>query len=217
MIVVGDIHGEYDSLMRLCDKLPHDNLCFVGDLEDRGPNSKEVIEFVKNNDYPCVLGNHELMMIESAHGTTDVVNHENYKIWERNGGLKTVESYYNNGIFDTDLFLEHKEWMKELPLYIWVDKNKIISHTRYLPFLNKDIENKDIVWYRHRGEDHNIKNVVNIHGHLIIFNVEIKYNYLNIDTGCYSHGILTAYDTETNLVHQYNKERNMVESFNIYD
>ena len=33
MIVIGDVHGEYNMLMRLMDKLPQtENICFVGDL-----------------------------------------------------------------------------------------------------------------------------------------------------------------------------------------
>ena len=58
--IIGDVHGEFDSLKALKDKLPQNaNLVFVGDLVDRGKKSKEVIDFVKDNNYLCVLGNHE--------------------------------------------------------------------------------------------------------------------------------------------------------------
>lgn len=58
MIVIGDVHGEYDMLMRLMDTLPHKNIIFVGDLIDRGPDSSKVVSFVKDNGYKCVVGNH---------------------------------------------------------------------------------------------------------------------------------------------------------------
>ena len=72
--IIGDVHGEFDSLRLLTDKLPKDsNLIFVGDLVDRGKKSKEVVEFVKSNNYLCVLGNHEKMMID--YGTSVIKNY----------------------------------------------------------------------------------------------------------------------------------------------
>ncbi len=62
--VIGDVHGEFDTLMALVAKLSKDaKLIFVGDLIDRGAKSKEVIEFVRQNNHLCVLGNHEELML----------------------------------------------------------------------------------------------------------------------------------------------------------
>jgi serine/threonine protein phosphatase 1 len=65
MIVIGDVHGGFDTLIKLIEKLPNDNICFVGDLIDRGPKSAQVVDFVIENNYDCVLGNHEELMIHS--------------------------------------------------------------------------------------------------------------------------------------------------------
>lgn len=63
--IIGDVHGEYDTLAALVEKLPKDaDVVFVGDLIDRGAKSKEVIEFMRKNNYRSVLGNHEQLMIE---------------------------------------------------------------------------------------------------------------------------------------------------------
>lgn len=46
---VGDIHGCFLALKSLLEKLPlseEDELIFMGDYVDRGPNSREVIEFL---------------------------------------------------------------------------------------------------------------------------------------------------------------------------
>ncbi|MCF6206994.1 MAG: metallophosphoesterase [Sulfurovum sp.] len=62
--IIGDVHGEYDALMRLVAKLPKDaKLIFVGDLVDRGSRSADVVKFVRENAHSCVMGNHEEMMI----------------------------------------------------------------------------------------------------------------------------------------------------------
>ena len=65
MIVIGDVHGCHKTLMALTDKLPSNrDLCFVGDLIDRGPDSPAVVnrvqQLVRSGRAQCILGNHEL-------------------------------------------------------------------------------------------------------------------------------------------------------------
>lgn len=71
--VIGDIHGERDLLRRLIQKLPlkiGDRLIFVGDYIDRGPYSRQVIDFIINlkNKYDIVTlrGNHEQEMLDTV-------------------------------------------------------------------------------------------------------------------------------------------------------
>jgi serine/threonine protein phosphatase 1 len=60
--VIGDVHGEYDTLSKLLKKIPTGSeIVFVGDLIDRGKHSSDVVELVRKNNYKVVLGNHELM------------------------------------------------------------------------------------------------------------------------------------------------------------
>ena len=51
-IFIGDIHGHYDGLRRLWDYIAPtsiDQVFFVGDLIDRGPQSSEVVNFVRQH------------------------------------------------------------------------------------------------------------------------------------------------------------------------
>ena len=57
-IIIGDVHGHYQGLMVLMEKIaPNsgDQVYFLGDLIDRGPQSAQVVKFVKENNYPCLL------------------------------------------------------------------------------------------------------------------------------------------------------------------
>ena len=59
--IVGDIHGCADALEELLRRLPDDRaLFFVGDLIDRGPDSRGVLDLLIERGAAGVCGNHEL-------------------------------------------------------------------------------------------------------------------------------------------------------------
>ena len=62
-IVIGDIHGCYEELLLLLDKIQlqdKDEIISIGDLVDRGPKSKEVVQFfMKHPQASAIMGNHE--------------------------------------------------------------------------------------------------------------------------------------------------------------
>jgi len=71
---IGDIQGCYKELRQLL-KLIHfssdkDQLWFVGDLVNRGPDSLSVLRFIKDlgDNAISVLGNHDLHMLGVLHG-----------------------------------------------------------------------------------------------------------------------------------------------------
>jgi hypothetical protein len=67
-IIVGDVHGCYEELLQLMEKVNYqsstDRLIFVGDLINKGPQSLDVLEFAENANAEVVVGNHELRFLE---------------------------------------------------------------------------------------------------------------------------------------------------------
>lgn len=136
---IPDIHGRDDLLKKLLtDVLPNqanydpafdgDKLVFMGDMVDRGPDSKGVIkrirgfqEFYGPERVVVLFGNHERMMI-------DAVSHPNdqgaMQLWSWNGGKDTLESYgaarlgqhYEVVITPTAELEEDVKWISKLPL-----------------------------------------------------------------------------------------------------
>ena len=62
-MIVGDVHGCLDEvhlLLAACAFAPdRDVLIFVGDLVNKGPQSAEVVRFVRTTGALCVRGNHD--------------------------------------------------------------------------------------------------------------------------------------------------------------
>lgn len=104
-LAIGDIHGCYDALLRLTDAVglqPEDRLITLGDYVDRGPNSREVVDWLidwsQRGQLIPLIGNHELMMIASRR------DKEQRSYWSVVGGAETLESYHSA---DPDRGLDH--------------------------------------------------------------------------------------------------------------
>ena len=96
--VIGDVHGCAVELSRLVEGLPlvqGDDVVFLGDYIDRGPNSREVVSYLltlqKDHDavrFVFLKGNHEDMLLsflglDGQHGDMFLAN----------GGKATLASY----------------------------------------------------------------------------------------------------------------------------
>lgn len=115
MNIIADVAGQYNGLVRLLEKMPQERTVFLGDLIDRGPDSKKVVELVRTK-HECVAANHEHFMIDwvRKRGWYDD------GLWLANGGRVTLTSY-NCDPFEAKFNKAMEEdvaWMESLPLYI---------------------------------------------------------------------------------------------------
>ena len=96
--IIGDIHGCFDELVELLEKLGYATyrdergeyvlkveppagrkVIFVGDLVDRGPKSPEVVNLVRGmvqmGSALCVPGNHDIKFMRAIHGKKVQITH----------------------------------------------------------------------------------------------------------------------------------------------
>ena len=83
IFVVGDLHGCFSLLEEKMNEAGFDKetdlMLSVGDLIDRGTQNIECLELIECDWFKPVLGNHELMAINS------IVNGEDSRLWLMNG------------------------------------------------------------------------------------------------------------------------------------
>ncbi len=215
MIVIGDVHGCYKTLLALLEKIPKDqDIVFVGDLIDRGPSSKDVVELVKSK-YMSVMGNHEEMMINACEYDPEQSLWGNYSAMRdfiRNGGEETLKSYGIDWTSDFKGLLEsiknnpklqeHLQWMSNMPEIIEFENVKndqglklVVTHSSAHSVYHR-LDSQDtyqqwvnrgaLLWNR-LPNIQAIPGVFNIFGHTPHEdNPRIRTCYANIDTGaCY--------------------------------
>ena len=119
IIAISDIHGEFDKLSAVLDKISpqkEDTIVFCGDYIDRGKKSKEVVDKIIDMQNYCncvyLIGSHEYAMLHAnSH------DYYNYLFWNY-GDDSTVESY---GSFDNIMKI-HGEFFKRLKFYHIIGK-----------------------------------------------------------------------------------------------
>lgn len=210
-ICIGDVHGHYQGLMQLLNAIApgrDDQVYFLGDLIDRGPESAQVVEFVRQSPYQSLLGNHEQLMLDAF--TSGEIDHAALRTWYMSGGRETLDSYH-----DQELLLVHMNWMARLPVYLDLGAYWLV-HAGVHPELPLELQTPhEFCWIRqefHRTEHPFFTDKTIITGHTITFTLPgVKpgqiaqgVGWLDIDTGAYhpKSGWMTALDLTHQLVYQ---------------
>lgn len=202
-IFIGDVHGCFEELMQLLEKCQYnkkeDNLYFVGDLINKGPDSKKVLEFVYNEEAEVVIGNHELGLI---------------KLYESKANWRsTLDQVLKDLGKDAKFWVK---WMKSLPAFI-EEKEFILVHAGLIPGKRPKEKDREILarirTWDGRGKDlNNDKHPPWYHlytgkkkvifGHWAKKGLVIEKNLRGLDSGCCYGRKLTAYLLETDEIVQ---------------
>lgn len=216
---IGDVHGRDDLLARLLARIEDDNvsrgpaattIVFLGDLIDRGPASRQVIERAMTYRPSgiatvFIAGNHEDVLCRILGG-----DHRLITDWLRFGGAECANSYGLDGerlrLLDpgkaaADLraaiprshqaFLESFCDTLSAGDYLFVHagirpgipiERQRVEDLRWIrgPFLDFDGRHEQFV----------------VHGHTISAEVDEAPGRIGIDTGAYASGVLTAIGLE---------------------
>ena len=213
-IAIGDIHGCAHTFKKLVEKIElsqEDELVLLGDMIDRGPDSKGVLDEIlrlreKGHQVVLIMGNHEELLLNS--GIDFFIKDR----WLNCGGRMTLSSFGGDNLdlsvidpIYVKLLSEGRDYY-ESEGYIFVHGGLNFG----LEFPYEAV--RDMRWIRDWHDEINYKwlgNRVIVHGHSprkvdIIKQMHAdlpEKQVLDIDSGCCfvekeGMGVLTAYDTE---------------------
>lgn len=216
---IGDIHGRLDLLDQLLDMIDKDDdargpagteLIFLGDLVDRGPDSRGVVDrllALSRGAVPVrfLMGNHEEVFLRAVGGDVRAL-----RFLIRIGGRETLLSY---GITDeqyrgldyeglaalmrTSVPESHIGFLAGFERWIEVG-DYLFVHAGVRPGIAiAEQSTSDLYWIRDdflKHRDSFDKMVV--HGHSITEDIDLRPNRIGIDTGAFASGRLTAIGIE---------------------
>ncbi|WP_171060807.1 metallophosphoesterase [Poseidonocella sp. HB161398] len=214
LVAVGDIHGCDDRLGELLELIgawldAETRLVFLGDVVDRGPDSRAVIDRLmalagaQPDRVEVLTGNHERMMLDFLAGEDPGGR------WLANGGVQTLQSFglevppaegLAPGALE-DLRTAARRavgtartgWLGARPLYV-LSGDVVLVHAAWET--RRSAERQDpaqLIWgsrefYRHRRSAPPWV----VHGHVITRPARIEGTRIAIDSGAYLGGGLTA-------------------------
>ena len=197
IFAVGDIHGCYDKLRRLLDKIPidfaQDTLLFIGDYIDRGPNSFDVVEHLVKlkRQFPATVflkGNHEDMFENYLDGSDRFT-------YLMNGGQLTLDSYLNQPGRPSDFPIPrgHRDFFQSLSVYFETDQY-IFAHAGLRDGVPLHAQQEvDLLWIREKFiySSYDFGKRV-VFGHTPFQQPLLQANKIGIDTGAVYGNRLTC-------------------------
>ncbi len=212
---IGDIHGRADLLLKLLDRIDEDatgfvgevHLVFLGDYIDRGLQSRQVIETLLSERLTpyqtyFLKGNHEdaLLSFLSDPGFGPK--------WAAYGGRETLVSY---GVKPPRSLSLNNEWENAHDAFLRAFPNAHHTFLMTLPtsvqiggygFVHAGLKpgkkfaqqtDHDLMWIRDEFLDGNSTfDVMVVHGHTPTDAPHHDHRRINVDTGAYFTGRLTA-------------------------
>ncbi len=205
--VIPDIHGCVRTLKFLIEQQikpeAGDELFFLGDYIDRGPDSKGVIDYIMGlqeagHNLKLLMGNHEDYCIRAYEEDQKNKGFMGFrsktkiqKEWETYGGKEALESFKVDS--PRDIPQKYIDWMRKLQYYALTD-DFVIVHAG-LNFKEDDpfSDTRSMLWIRdYQVDKSKIRGRRVIHGHVPV-NLEFidtcvrenGYKFIDLDNGVY--------------------------------
>lgn len=202
---IGDVHGCDTALQALLQRIEpqaDDTLIFLGDLVDRGPGTKQVVQQVLDLHRVCkvivIQGNHEEMMLHALNG-------DSWNMWMQFGGEEALESYGGRTSSIPALHID----LLESALDYWDTPSTIFIHANLKQGIPLAEQHEVCLRWTHlTGHEpwyDPPRRVICGHtpqrnGYPLIFP-----GWVCIDTDCQRGGWLMALDVDANWVYQANE------------
>ncbi|MDQ2095648.1 metallophosphoesterase family protein [Rhodalgimonas zhirmunskyi] len=212
---IGDIHGQHDMLLDALTRIEADGgtaarVVFLGDLVDRGPGSRAVIDTLlsgleQGRDWTVLLGNHDRLFsnyLETGAEENPLIKSGVGWFHDRLGGKATLASYGVDPDLGTQARLKaartavpdsHRTFLSARPLYERLG-HYLFVHAGVRPGLPLHAQGEeDLIWIREPFLSHEQPfDWLVVHGHTAQELPRHYGNRINIDSGAGYGRPLTA-------------------------
>ena len=207
---ISDIHGCALTFQKLVLEgialTKEDTLYLLGDYINKGPGSREVLDFIfelrdTGHQLICLRGNHEQYLLDGLQFSWEEIAFLN------RGGRETLESFGVDRV--TDIPEKYLNFLKALPFYLELENYLLIHAGLNFDLTDPYRDDYSMLNIRKMEVDLNITgNRKIIHGHVptayqdIQESLTFSNHHVSIDAGCIYHHIhvlshLVALDIDT--------------------
>lgn len=225
LYAIGDVHGQLDLLTAAHERVFRDGgrdapIAHVGDLIDRGPESRGVVEYllqgqIAGRPWVVTRGNHDRFLPKFLH-QPDWIDPglSSARHWLDHPSLGAAETLASYGL-DPALPRErlhaealravpaaHADFLASLPLW-FLHEQALVVHAGIRPGVGLEAQvEHDLVWIRKGFLDSEVDHGrLVVHGHTAIRTATLYHNRLNIDGGAAYGRPLCAVVIEDRVVH----------------
>lgn len=152
--LISDIHGNLEALESILEDIKTkkiDEIICLGDTIDIGPNSKECIDLLIDNNIKSVLGKHEIYLLKGTNFDSSIVGEEKeHYEWVKNSLTDKEINYIKNCPlhYDINISYDDSKFNKKYVLchYLINDEKDIYPFEKN--YLKKDIE----LWKKYNND-----------------------------------------------------------------
>jgi serine/threonine protein phosphatase 1 len=215
---IGDVHGCYDLLVALLQKIDQDNaqrpeaevyLVLLGDLINRGPASYQVMSLVADlkvggSQFVALRGNHEATLLAAWHGSAAACRQLHRM------GVKQTLASYGVDITDYDLWdidqlatliqqsisPQHIALIEQMPL-LWSCGDFVFVHASLEPGRSLEEQSEaTLLWSRQAYQPGKSDPTAVVHGHANLIEPANERYRVCVDTSAHRTSVLTAVGLE---------------------
>jgi len=205
---IGDIHGQLEMLLGAVDLVTADGgsdaeIVFLGDLVDRGPDSRGVVEFLMQGQadgkrWHVLKGNHDRLFegfVSTGFQFDPRIRSGLGWLHRRMGGVETLASYGIEGVGDPGTEADiraaraavpqaHLDFLGSLPLW-HRHEEQLFVHAGVLPGVAlEDQTEDDLIWIRDPFLNHTDPHPwLVVHGHTALEYPQHFGNRIDLDGG----------------------------------
>lgn len=201
LIFIGDIHGCYDELLELLERVApgaNDVVVSVGDVVTKGPAADRCLTLFRDRGYLGIRGNNEIKLLERASPVMRFFAREDREVLRRSDLLAFIRSWplvldFPNeritavhGGFLPQMQVTEEDIEREqdvLPELRWIRK----QNGEWRPIAKDKKKKDDVLWAEKWRGDRFV-----LYGHTPLREPKRDKQAMGLDTGCVYGGSLSA-------------------------